>query len=668
MLKTSQTFVSQTSVGKMPSVTVPKMSRAHPIRHRHSSYQPRPPSELFEMTQPPPPFPVDSTESLPRKSTSSSSRASWFSAQSSTTPSTLVPSRCPSPARTLSDKLFEKKVEIIETVTHLTLDPAPEKWERGVGFWRCFVAVCIPILLSAFEGSVVSTALPTISSKLGLGQNSPWVATTFLLASIVCQPLYGQLADIWGRRHLMMLAVVIFGLGSGIAGFAKTGIVLIFGRIVQGLGSGGIDLYAELILCDIIPLQKRGHYVAIKAAVYAMGTTVGPVLGGVFAERDWRWCFIINLPICIASLAIMWFWLQVSTGTSAPATPYLACTPPPKTTLKSHLARIDILGITILTSSVVLLLFALTSAGVSAPWQSPLIISTITSGLVGIVLFAFWQRSSWCLNPIMAPRIFSNRTSIAGFAVTMIHGFLTYGYQFYLPPYFQAVLGASPTDSGVFILPCSLTIVVLAAVGGPLLSRYGQYRLMHLVGFGLMALGFALCIGLDATRIGHGWVAFSFLVGIGSGIIVSTTLPTVLVELTDKENAAATGSWAFLRGLGSLMGVAIPGAAFNAEFSALLGGVHDAGVEKELGNGRAYEHASAAFIKELSLQSPELGRKVTKIFTSGFNEIWGICLGLAVAGMLVTSLERQVKLRKELDSDFGLKGKKSPSQSSVSQV
>ncbi|KAK0719157.1 major facilitator superfamily domain-containing protein [Lasiosphaeris hirsuta] len=554
-------------------------------------------------------------------------------------------STTPSTPSTLSLAKGPAVVETVSPVTEPTTspdDPASptvNAWARGPGFWRCFVGLCIPILLSAFEGSVVSTALPTISQSLGLGPNSSWVATAFLLASIVCQPLYGQLADIWGRRHLMMIAVFVFGLGSALSGVASSGGILIFGRVVQGLGSGGIDLFAELILCDIIPLQRRGHYVAIKAAVYALGTTVGPVLGGVFAEGDWRWCFYVNIPVCLVALVMMWLWLQVSSGTTR------------EKTIVEQLRRVDFVGITLLTASVVLILFALGTGGAAYSWAAPIVLGTAVAGCIGIIFFAVWERV-WCPHPIMAPHVFSNRTTVAAFVITILHGFVTYGFQFYLPPFFQAVLGVSPTESGVFILPCTLTIVVLAAAGGPLLARFGQYRLMHLSGFILMALGFVLCTVYADASDKLVWVVFSFVVGIGSGIIVSTTLPSVLVELTDKENAAATGSWAFLRGLGSLLGVAVPGAAFNAKFSVMLPTIADAGARAVLGNGRAYEHASANFIASFD---PKTKAEIISAFSSSLKVAWIIFLILAVVGFLVTFLERQVKLRMDLDSDFGLK-------------
>jgi MFS family permease len=599
---------------------------------------------------------------------------SRYSTPSTVTPDyPLPPYFPPTTGSYSSDKAFhilDIKLPIEITLTSapasdLSLPPpiAPD-WVRGVGFWRCFIAVCIPILLSAFEGSVVSTALPTISRELQLGPHSSWVATSFLLASIVCQPLYGQLADIWGRRHLMMIAVVIFGVGSAVAAAANDGWSLILGRVVQGLGSGGIDLFAELILCDIIPLQRRGHYVAIKAAVYALGTTVGPILGGVFAERGWRWCFGVNIPVCAMSLGLMWMWLQVSNGRKVSDGD--SSWDSERSNPMKKFCRVDFVGISLLTMAVVLILFALSSGGAAYSWVHPLIVTTSVIGLLGIVAFGFWERSSWCAHPIMPPYIFSNRTSAAAMTVTTIHGFLTYGFQFYLPPFFQTLMRATPTESGIFILPCSLTIVVLAALGGPLLSKFGKYKLMHIGGFITMGLGTVACFSDSEDRTGKIWILFTFLFGIGSGIIVSTTLPAVLAELTDKDNAAATGSWAFLRGLGSLLGVAAPGAAFNGMVTNLLHG-NDApseGVRKALGGGHAYEHASAAFLAELPWADQN---KVKAIFGRSFMIIWGICTALSIVGILISLVERQVKLRTELDSDFGLRGKVETSEVSFNK-
>jgi MFS family permease len=162
--------------------------------------------------------------------------------------------------------------------------------------------------------------------------------------------VYSQLGDIWGRKHSMMLAVAVFAVGSAICGGAHSAAILIFGRLVQGLGTGGIDLFAEMIVCDIIPLRKRGPYLAIKHITFAIGTTLGSLLGGVFDDHGWRWCFLINIPICAISLVTMCFYLNVGGGANAS-----------EVNLLEELKKIDCIGSSMLTASVVMILVALST-------------------------------------------------------------------------------------------------------------------------------------------------------------------------------------------------------------------------------------------------------------------------------------------------------------------
>ena len=516
-----------------------------------------------------------------------------------------------------------------------------QKWTRGPGFWRSFIAICIPLLLSALEGSVTNTALPTISDALNLRTSFSWVATAFLLASTIFQPLYGQVADIWGRKYPMMLAIFTFGMGSAICGWANSGAVLILGRTVQGLGTGGIDLFAELILSDLVPLRQRGAYMSIKHCVFATGTTTGPLLGGIFAERGWRWCFWINIPVCVVALVLMFFWLQVGGGVETR-----------EVNFKKQLRKIDGVGTTILTSAVVSILVALSTGGTNEPWTHPAVITPLVVGFLGLIAFPVWERARWCPHPIMPPNIFSNRTSTSAFALTAIHGFVTYGVQFYLPPFFQAVKGSTPTRSGIEVLPTTLVIVVTAALGGPLLSIFGKYRPIHQAGFASMTLGFGLCTLLAEDTPVASWVLFQLLIAFGSGIIVPTMLPAVQVELPDAANGAAAGAWAFLRGTGSLFGVAIPGAIFNLRFSQLLSSISDETARTQLAHGQAYQRASAAFVGRFG----EISKgQIIQAFTESLKCVWIVFVVLAGLGFIITFLERQVKMRKELDTAYGLK-------------
>jgi MFS family permease len=308
----------------------------------------------------------------------------------------------------------------------------------------------------------------------------------------------------WGRKYPMMTAVAVFAIGSAICGAANSGAVLIFGRIVQGLGTGGIDLFAEMILCDIIPLRKRGPYLAIKHVAFSTGTALGPLLGGVFAEHGWRWCFLVNIPVCGLSLVVIWLWLRVGGGIKAK-----------DGTLWQELRKMDYIGSGMLTGSVILLLVPLSTGGASHPWSHPIIITPMAIGGVGFISFIFWERSTYCKQPIMPPHVFSNRTTNISFALTAMHGFITYGFQFFLPPFFQAVKGSLPTQSGLEVMPTTLVVVVLAAVGGPLLSFWGKYKPIHIIGFALMTVGLSLCYLLDRNTPVAGWLGFQLITASG---------------------------------------------------------------------------------------------------------------------------------------------------------
>jgi EmrB/QacA subfamily drug resistance transporter len=515
------------------------------------------------------------------------------------------------------------------------------QWKRGTGFWRSFLAICIPLLLSALEGSVTNTALPTISDALDLGTKFSWVATAFLLASTVFQPVYSQLGDMWGRKYPMMLAVTVFALGSAICGGAQSGAVLIFGRITQGLGTGGIDLFAEMILCDLIPLRKRGPYLAIKHVTFAVGTALGPLLGGVFAEHGWRWCFLVNIPICIISLIVIWFYLNVGGGAKAS-----------EVKLMNELKKIDYIGSSILTASVVMILIALSTGGVPKPWSDASVVVLIVSGMLGLVVFAFWERSKYCKYPIMPPTVFSNRTTNIAFTLTTMHGFLTYGFQFYLPPYFQAVQGSSPTKSGIEVMPTTLVVVVLAAIGGPLLSYWGKYKPMHIIGFALMTFGLGLCTMLNSETPIAACLIFQLIAASGFGIVISTMLPAVQVKLPESTTGVSAGSWAFLRGTGSLFGVAVPGAVFNVRFAQLLPTITSAAARASLTNGKAYSRASAKSTKKFG---NEVKVEIINVFTQSLKSVWIVFAVVAGVGFALTWLEKEYKMRKELNTAYGLK-------------
>ncbi|CAN9184181.1 unnamed protein product [Alternaria alternata] len=436
------------------------------------------------------------------------------------------------------------------------LRPLPPSGNDPRAFGALSSQYCLPLLLSALEGSVTNTALPTISEALDLGTKFSWVATAFLLASTILQPLYSQFGDMWGRKMPMMAAVAVFAVGSAICGGAHNGAVLIAGRIVQGLGTGGIDLYAEMILCDIVPLRKRGPYLAIKHVTFAIGTTL------VF--------------------------------------------------VKEELKKVDYVGSGMLTGSVLMLLVALSTGGAPRPWSHSSVVVPMIFGVLGLVGFGFWERCSYCKYPIMPPHIFSNRTTNIAFALTTMHGFITYGFQFYLPPFFQAVKGSSPTQSGVEVMPTTLVVVVLAAAS----AHFSK----------------------PAPRSAFG-LPLQLVTAAGLGIVISTMLPAVQVKLPESTTGASAGSWAFLRGTGSLFGVAIPGAVFNLRFACLLQTISSESARAKLANEllptrNRFFHRHTSYI-------PNNKVEIVNAFTKSLKCVWIVFAILAGLGFCLTWFEKE---------------------------
>ncbi|CAK7240848.1 MAG: hypothetical protein STHCBS139747_002298 [Sporothrix thermara] len=353
-----------------------------------------------------------------------------------------------------------------------------------------------------------------------------------------------------------------------------------------------------------------------------------------------------------------------------------------KRSLAHKLARIDYAGNLLLIASTVAILYALTYGGTQLPWSSGRVIGPLVAGLLGLAVFMayeatgdcgsnsddknknktdtpqpFWQRIA-PREPVVPPRLFANRTSAVIFAVTFVNSALLYWMFFFLPVYLQAVLGSSPTRSGVQLLPAIVVAVPAAIVAVLLLARYGKYKPLHLFGFGVNTLGLGLLTLLGRDSSAAEWVIFQMVVAAGSGFVLNTLLPACQAPLAESDQAAATAAWSFMRSFGSIWGVAIPAAIFNNYFDRLAvrspanGGISDPAVAAQLRNGKAYESASAALINAF----PEPVRtEVIGVYSESLKYVWRYAIILGGVTFLLALFEKQIKLRTQLETEYGLK-------------
>lgn len=435
-----------------------------------------------------------------------------------------------------------------------------------------------------------------------------------------------------------MFIVAVFTLGSGICGGANSANMLIIGRAVQGIGSGGINMIVDVIVSDLVPLRERGNFIAIVLIVYSIGSSMGPFVGGIIVQRTtWRWVFYVNLPVGGFSLVLLFLFLHTHYQHD--------------TTLSQKIKRIDYIGNILIMGATAAVLCALTYGGSRYAWSSWQIIVPLVLGLAGLVLFMVFEQSKFCREPVVPPRLFKNRTSLVVIINTFLFTVLLYWVLFFIPVYFQAILGSSPARAGVQMLPITLVAIPGAVIAVIVLSKFGKYKALHLAGFIILTLGMGLFAHLDRFSSDVEWIVFQIIAALGSGMILNTLLPVFQAPLAESDQVAATASWAFLRSFGNIWGVAIPASIFNNRFNKYVYRISDVSVRQVLSNGHAYQYASNTFIDGLS---GSVKNEVIGIFSDSLKLVWEISIAFCGLACILVFLEKEVPLRKELETDYGM--------------
>lgn len=508
-------------------------------------------------------------------------------------------------------------------------------------FWAVFPALCVTTFLSALDTSILSTALPTIALDVNAGELYMWITNSYILSSTVVLPLFGQTANIFGRRWMLIISVVIFALGSGMAGGAKNTGLLIAGRTIQGIGGGGINTLVDIVICDLVPLRQRGKYVALMAAVWAVGTVIGPVLGGAFAQYvSWRWVFYINLPLCAASLVLLVLFLRVTH-------------PRNNGTVWHQLKRVDLVGNSILTAAVISILLALTWAGTTYSWSSWQVLFPLILGLGGMFLFYGHQVSRFCVEPSIPLRLFSSGTGTCALWIAFIQSVLLYWVGYFLPVYFQAIRGSTATESGLYVLPITAAIAPFGIITGVIIAMTGKYRMFHFLGYIFLTTASGLFSLLDDHSPARDWAGFQILFGAGSGMIFSSTLPPIQASLPESDVATATSTWAFMRSFGCIWGIVVPTTIFNARVQGLLYRISDVFLRAKLANGGAYAMASEGLMRTLH-NTPNLMAEVLSVYQDSLQWVWWISIPFGGIGLLLCIPIKQLELTEDLNTEFGL--------------
>jgi EmrB/QacA subfamily drug resistance transporter len=418
--------------------------------------------------------------------------------------------------------------------------------ERG----PILLAVMLSIGLVAIDATILATAVPAVVSDLGGFTSFPWMFSIYLLAQAVSVPLYGKLADVYGRRPLMLLGVGLFLVGSLLCGIAWSMPALIVFRLVQGLGAGAVQPIGMTILGDIYTLQERATVQGYVASVWAMASLIGPTLGGIFSDTiGWRWIFFVNLPLGLVAGLVLWRWSEVR-GERTRHT-------------------IDVTGAALLGTGGTLLLLALLEGGVAWGWGSPASLGLFAGAALFLAAFVVVeQRVS---EPVLPMWVFKMRVLNVANAGSLVVGVLTLGLSSYVPLYAQQVLGSNALVAGLALAAMTIGWPIAATTAGRFYLTLG-FRATFLMGSAFALVGALLLLTVNGdSSVLH--LAFPcFVMGIGFGYVASPAVVAAQTAVDWSRRGVATGANMFARSIGSAVGVAVFGAVVNSVVSSRLGG------------------------------------------------------------------------------------------------
>ncbi len=410
-------------------------------------------------------------------------------------------------------------------------------------------ALMLGMFLASLDQTIVSTALPVIAGDLHGLNHLAWVVTSYLLATTVSTPLWGKLGDLYGRKGFFQLAIVIFLAGSMLSGLSQSMLELIACRAIQGIGAGGLMVGSQAITGDVIPPRERGRYMGYFGVVFGLSSVLGPLAGGLFTQHlSWRWIFYINVPIGVFALFV------VATALHIPHTRV------------PH--KIDVAGLTLLSAAATCIILVTTWGGQEYAWGSPTILSMILASVAMLVAFCIVETK--VVEPIIPLDLFRIRTFSAASAVSFIIGFTMFGAIVYLPLYLQLVHDATPTSSGLELLPLMAGLLITFIVSGRLVSRTGRYKIFPILGTAVTAVGMGLLTQLG-THTSYLTTAFDmFVVGLGMGLVMQVLVVAVQNSVPHARLGTATSTATFFRTIGGAVGVAALGTVFATRLGDLL--------------------------------------------------------------------------------------------------
>ncbi|HEX5493080.1 MAG TPA: MDR family MFS transporter, partial [Mycobacteriales bacterium] len=484
------------------------------------------------------------------------------------------------------------------------------------------------MLLAALDQSIVGTALPRVVSDLGGLDKLSWVVTAYLLTSTAATPLWGKISDLYGRRLIFQTAIGIFIIGSILCGAAQNMTELITFRAFQGIGGGGLMSIAFAIIGDVIPPRERGRYQGYFGAVFGLSSVAGPLLGGWLTDGPgWRWIFYVNVPVGIAALVITSMALKM---------------PPVR---REH--RIDYAGAAVIVGAVSSLLLYLNWAGNSYGWTAPGPLALVVATLVLSVVFVFVELRA--VEPIIPMTLFANPVFRIGNLYGFLAGMAMFGGIIFLPLYMQAVLGYSPTKSGLSLIPAVIGIFATSISSGQLITRTGRYKIFPILGAAILIVALLAMSSLSSDTGFWTLAVFEFAFGAGLGLTMQTIVTAVQNSVEFRDMGVATSSTTFFRQMGASIGVAVFGAVLSSQLASHIADqvARAPGGLAAAGGGKISVDANN--VQAIQRLTEPLKSLVLKAFAVSLDHVFLVGVPFVAVALIIALFLKEIPLRSRND-------------------
>ena len=483
-----------------------------------------------------------------------------------------------------------------------------------------FAALLSGMFLAALDQTIVSTALPTIVGELGGLSKLSWVVTAYMLTSTVSTPLYGKLSDLYGRKLLFQAAIVIFLIGSVLAGLSQNMLQLVAFRGIQGIGGGGLMAMAFAVIGEVVPPRERGRYTGYMGSVFAVSSVAGPLLGGFFVDQlSWRWVFYINLPIGILAMVVTSIVLKLPVHATR------------------H--RVDFEGAALLVAGVSSLLLLLVWGGNEYEWRSPTILGLGVAAFVLLVGFVLWERR--VDEPLLPLRLFREPIFAVVTVLSLLVGAAMFGGMIFLPLFLQVVTGASATNSGLLLLPLMAGLMGMSIVSGKIITRTGRYKAWPVSGMAIAAVGMYLLSRMDTSTDRIESSVAMFVLGAGIGMVMQVLVLAVQNAADFRDLGTTTSAVNFFRSMGGSLGVAVFGAVLASRTASELTARVPADVRSRLGGISSLANSP----ERIRLLEPDVRDAVVASIASAVHSVFLYAIPLLVVGFFVSWLLKEIPLR-----------------------